>query len=112
MKRSKKTVLISFAVVVGALIVAGLILGAMMITRHRAVSALCDSIKAGENINTHIGNGVSAPVWLDDFFVAPRSSRTLIISAHAFGSRDAEWYFTVSIIGVSPFMPTGSTSSK
>ena len=91
MKRSKKTVLISFAVVVGALIVAGLILGAMMITRHRAVSALCDSIKAGENINTHTGNGVSAPVWLDDFFVATELDevRIPLVEACYYGNMQA-----------------------
>lgn len=38
------------------------------ICKHARISALCDKIAAGEQIDTKLANGTSAPIWTDNFF--------------------------------------------
>ena len=66
-KMHKNTII---AVIIATVILILSVVCVVNVIKYTSIKNICDEIKAGENINTHIGNGVSAPVWLDDFFVA------------------------------------------
>ena len=60
--RTKKSVLLSILITITVII---LLMGGFMLYKYSAVNALCEKIRAGEEIHTDIGNGLTAPRWLE-----------------------------------------------